>query len=632
MLRPLLACAAALSPLAGADDLPFLHPLFSEHAVLQRDQPLPVWGWSVPGDAVAVSLGGASASAVAGPDGRWQANLPAQPAGGPFVLRVQGGRRAEVPDILLGDVWLCAGQSNMEWNVQNSDGWAAEKAVAPTLAGIRQFRPQRGTSATPRSSTPGTWKNTAAAGQFTAVGYYFARELQQALDPARPVPVGVINCGWGGTTIEAWTSLPGMEGNPRAQALLARRREWDDARLAQARAEWWAQADPDRGQRGAEGVDAEWRQLAVPGAWKDQGVVHEGLVWYRRSVELPAAAAGAAGEISLGIVVGRGTAWINGVEVGGGGGWEDPMRCPIPAGVLREGANLVAVRIRSEHGPGGFFGRPEDLAIAAGGARIGLAGRWRFQTGAAQAELAKLPKDPSQDLAAAIWNAWVEPLTPAALRGVVWYQGETNAWTGSGYDAFLPPLIRDWRARFRRDDLPFAVVQLAGFGKRSAEPVQPDNGQAFVREVQFQAARTIPGVGLVVTIDIGDPDDVHPRNKREVGRRLAAWALDRVYGRSGVVPSGPLFAGLASEGAALRLRFDHAQGLAWRGGPAGFAVAGDDGRWVAAEARIEGTTVVVASPQVARPVQVRYAWAGSPPCPLVNGAGLPASPFRGEVR
>ncbi|MCK6487247.1 MAG: 9-O-acetylesterase [Planctomycetes bacterium] len=620
----LLALAAA----GSAAEPPFLHPLFSDHAVLQRERPLPVWGWSAAGERVSVTLAGRSAEAVAGPDGRWQVLLPALPAGGPYELVASAGaRQARVADLLVGEVWLCSGQSNMEWNVQNSDGWAEERVAAKSLATVRQFRVAKTYTTTPAATCAGRWKVAAdGPGQFTAVGYYFARELERELG----VPVGVVNAAWGGTTVEAWTSLPALTKVAGAEPALAKQKEWDDVKLAAARAAWWAEADPDQGQARADHDDAAWRTFKVPGTWKPQGVVQDGgIAWLRRTVELPAAAAGAAGRLGLGITVDSDTTYLNGVEVGKGEGWEDARSYAIPAGLLKAGANTIAIRLRAG-GDGGIYGEPAALVLEAGGARVPLAGPWRFRGGADKAALAKLPRDPGAHLAGSLWNAMIAPLTPASVRGVAWYQGETNAGMGSAYAGYLTGLIAGWRAGFAREDLPFGVVQLAGFGKRSEAPVS-EGPFTLLREAQARVVRSTPNTGLAVAIDVGNPDDVHPRAKREVGRRLAAWALHDVYGRSAVVPSGPVFTGLAAEGATLRLAFDHAQGLTAKGELKGFAIAGTDGPWLAAEARIDGATVVVSHPQLAKPAKVRYAWGGTPDCPLYNGAGLPAVPFRSDA-
>lgn len=623
-----LALVLLLAGSTLAAEQPFLHPIFADHAVLQRDRELPVWGWSKPGDTVTVALAGKTATATAGTDGRWLAVLPALPAGGPFVLTASGAQSARAEDVLIGEVWICSGQSNMEWIVQNSDGWPQERETAKGLDSIRQFRVGKVPAISPQRTCTGRWR-TAPEGvaQFTAVGWYFARELQRSLQ----VPIGVVNASWGGTTIEAWTSVPGLAGVARAKDVLAKQSQWSDAKLEEARQAWWAQADPDLGQRRTDADDASWQTLKLPGTWKEQGITQDGgVAWFRRSVDLPAAAAGAAGSLSLGITVDSDTTWINGVEVGRGSGWEDPRRYAIPAGVLKSGANTIAIRLRSLYGNGGIYAAPEQFVLEAGGTKAALAGPWRFKGGLDKAALAKLPRDEAPHLAGALWNGMVEPLTPAAVRGVVWYQGETNAWTGSGYDQFLPPLIADWRARFHRPDLPFGVVQLSCYGKRVAAPVESESGMAFVRDCQLRASRELPGVGLAVTVDIGNPDDVHYRNKLDAGRRVAAWALHDVYGKAEVVPSGPVFTAMKPDGAGLRLSFDHATGLTAKGELKGFAIAAADGPWVAAEARIDGETVVVSSAQVARPAKVRYAWANSPDCPLYNGAGLPASPFRSD--
>jgi sialate O-acetylesterase len=624
----LLGTALGASALSAADaDLPFLHPLFSDHAILQRDQPLPVWGWTVPGERVTVDFAGASVTAVAGSDGRWQATLPAHAAGGPYALHVSGSQEVTCSDVLLGDLWLCSGQSNMEWVVQNAHNWPAERAAAANCSDIRQFRVPKTYRLDPTRELAASWRlASTGVGQFTAVGYFFARNVQREVK----VPIGLINASWGGTTIEAWTSQAALEQRPFAADVVAKRRPWTTEKMTAFLTDWWQQADPDHGQRSSAFDASSWSLQRLPGMWKDQGVTNfSGIGWYRRDIELPAAAA-IGGTLSLGITVDADTAFINGVEMGSGSGWDIPRLYRIPRGILTAGRNTIALRIHGASSNGGIYGQPEQLTLTAGGASYPLAGEWRFTTTTPEAQVAKLPRQPGPHLVGTLWNGMIAPLIPASVKGVLWYQGETNAWTGSQYDAYLTTLITDWRLQWHQPRLPFGIVQLANFGAPQSEPVMVGSGGAYLRDCQRAVARSVPDTGLTVIMDLGDPKDVHPRNKQDVGQRLAAWALHDVYGRADVVPSGPLYSGFTVEGSALRLQFTNAVGLNAHGDLTGFAIADDTGPWHMANARIDGETVVVQHPAVAHPTKVRYAWADSPQVTLYNAAAMPASTFRSD--
>ena len=615
------------------DNAPFLHPLFNDHAVLQRGRPLPVWGWSTPGDHVTVSFAEQTLTADADASGRWQVTFTAIPAGGPYALTAKGAKEVTANDLLVGDVWLCSGQSNMEFQVSQANNFDQERVTAD-FPQIRQFTGTKRFSLTPETLTGGGWSvcTPGSVGNFTAVGYYFGREVHREAK----IPIGLLNASWGGTRIESWTSRSGLSALERTKGELQQLNDLSEAtkksEFDQLMAAWWTAADPAADAALTNFSDQAWGTMDVPGLWEDKGLPgFDGVAWFRRNFEVPAEAAGKEAKLFLGPIDDRDVTSINGREVGHLDVWNQQRQYSIPAGVLTAGTNTIAIRVLDTGGGGGIFGQVDDLHVDIGESKIALAGKWRFLAGK---PLGQLPAMPTQldnaNVITALSNGMIEPLVPAALAGAIWYQGESNASIDSQYELLLPALIADWRARFQRPDLPFGIVQLANFMPTVDTPIQ-ESGWAYLRDTQLKISRTVPATGLAVCTDIGDASDIHPRNKQDVGRRLAAWALHDVYGRNDIVRSGPLFKAATIDGATLRVSFDYAVGLQAKGDLRGFAIAGNDANWVAAEARIDGDTLIVSSPHVATPTKVRYAWSNNPPCPLFNGAGLPASPFASDL-
>lgn len=461
--------ACVLAAPARAD--PQVAAVFGDHCVLQRDAPVAVWGTAEPGERITVRVAGRGASAETGADGRWRVELPALKAGGPHAMSVIGKRTLRVEDVLVGEVWLCSGQSNMQWPVGQSQDAKAEIAAADHPE-VRLLTVPPQAAVEPLTDVKASWAPCApdTVRSFSAVAYYFGREIHDALK----VPVGLIDSSYGGTPAEAWTPIAALRAEPSLTGL----------------------------------VD----------------------------------------------------------------GWEKRI-----AAAEAKGQKDAALH---PHRPGNLY------------------------------------------------RAMIAPLAGLSLRGVIWYQGESNASRAWEYRTLFPTLIASWRAAWQRPDLPFGFVQLAAFGKRAAEP--GDNAWAELRDAQLFTLRTVPHTGMAVTIDIGDAERIHPANKQDVGRRLARWALCDVYGRR-VEPSGPLYRAMEIRGPKVVVSFDHVgKGLkaGEEGAVEGFTVAGADRAFVPAIARIEGEQVVVFSPAVTKPVAVRYAWAANPACDLANAEGLPASPFR----
>lgn len=631
--------AVALCPIAKADVR--LPSLFGDNMVLQQRTQAPIWGWARAGERITITAdwpGARPAQATAAADGRWKAEFSTPAAGGPYTVSIAGDTTIVLHNVLAGEVWVCSGQSNMEWTVQDCADGPAEAAAAK-YPQVRLFQVPNTVSLHPRFDSGGSWAVCApeSAAGFSATAYYFGRELHRTLG----VPIGLVQSDWGGTRIEAWMSeralRPFAEYQEEFNTIDIAR---DPARRAQLEYEqahgWWERVaaaeemTPARGWATASLDDAAWKSTDVPGLWKeDELAAFDGLAYFRLRFEVPADKAGAAATLALGPIDDRDDTYLNGTRVGGmreDGRWNTPRQYEVPAGVIVAGSNLLAVRVYDTGGPGGIFGAPEELKLTfEDGLALPLAGRWRYQVGLSAAQLP--PRRPAlasnPNIVTVLYNGMIAPLVPFALRGVIWYQGESNRSNAAQYATLLSTMIRQWREDWGRGDFPFYYVQIAPFDYGG------DVGQsALLREAQARAL-SLPNTGMAVTMDIGDPTNIHPANKQDVGRRLALWALAKDYGRP-IVFSGPRFASMQIEGAAVRIRFDFADGgLAARGGAlTHFEVAGADRHFLPAEAEIDGDTVVVRSSAVIQPVAVRYGWCNACEPNLFNGAGLPAIPFR----
>jgi sialate O-acetylesterase len=634
-------------PTQADAEKPFLHPLFNDHVVLQRGVRFPVWGWTTPGSRVAVEMRGKTTTAVADAGGRWIARLGPFDAGGPFTLTVKGTQTVTLNDVLVGDVWLASGQSNMEMGITQVND-AREEVAHADYPRIRLFQVPKIAATSPRTTVNARWlvcnpTNIAAGGWggFSAVAYFFGRRLHEELN----VPVGLIHTSWGGTAAEGWVSSETLsELKEFVPAVNNLEKTWADATRPpadydKALDDWWSKNDPGSAAKPAwsePSFDASgWKRMRLPQFWEDAGLpAYDGVVWFRRTFELPSDWTGKDLLLSLGPVDDRDTTYVNGVRVGALSQWDAPRSYRVSAGLLKPGTNTIAVRVLDTGVGGGIYGKPEQLKIelADGGASpVSLAGEWSYRASVALAELqTQPPQQGGNDFSVPVirYNGMIAPLLPYAIKGAIWYQGETNVGRAAQYERIMATLIRDWRTRFQSGDFPFLVVQLANYLERRDAPV--DSDWARLREAQLHVSRNVAHAGLAVTIDIGDAKDIHPKDKQDVGTRLALAALANVYGRK-LEYSGPAYRRMKVEGERVRLSFDHAEGgLVARDGERlkGFAVAGEDGRFVWADAIIEGGEVVVSSPEVKKPTAVRYAWADNPAANLYNRAGLPASPFR----
>lgn len=637
---------------------------FSDHAVLQRDAPLKVWGTDEPHRSVRVDFAGRRAETIASPEGRWSVTLDPIPAGGPHTLTAAGSTTATLTNILVGDVWICSGQSNMEWPLKLSEEGLRAATQAPALGRIRLLRVGRSESADPRSdfAEPAAWAvpTVASAEDFSAVAWYFGTTLHEELD----VPIGLIQAAWGGTRIEPWISRAGFSKAPVLRELY----ESQMARIAEAPAqiaEWekreaeWKKIgvhrDPGRDPATAgwlltEFDDSEWAEIPVPSTWAAAGHAMNGAAWYRFRLEVPESWRGQDLEINLGPIDDQDDTWFNGERIGGLNDpdndltWAVKRIYPVASRFVRTDKNVLAIRVWDRMGDGGIVGPAHEIFVrnVVTGERLELPATARFRV----EKSIPLPPISYWELhqryfpwiaspaaqPTRIYNGMIAPLGPLSVRGAIWYQGESNAEEARAYARLLPALIADWRQTFHQPLMPFYFVQLAAYGPNAPGV---ESHWARLREAQ-RSALSVPGTGMVVTIDTGDPFDIHPRNKRPVGERLAKQALAKHYGIEPAAGTceGPLAIGAALEEQGIRVWFAAVgTGLELRETESNsFEVAGPDGVYRPATATAQGDTLLLTAGGVAEPRSIRYAWANSPRAALFNVEGFPASPFRLDIK
>jgi sialate O-acetylesterase len=639
---PHLVPALAGCLFANAATAMELNPLFQDHAVLQCDTRVPVWGTGRDGEKITVTFGGQAVSTVAS-NGAWKVWLaPMEPNATPQTLSVRGDTTRELGGILVGEVWIASGQSNMERELgprrgqKPITGWEREVASADHPQ-IRQFYVPHTKSSTPQATVKGEWKvcSPETAASFSAVGYFFARDLFAA----RKVPVGIIHSAWGGTPAEAWTSEAGLRKLPDFVEPLAELKQ--------------VTADPDLARRKAEAKQAEWLEKVDPGSkpgtawsaadldttdWKSMTLPaflegagfpdFDGVIWFRRSFDLPDDWDGGEVELHLGGVDDMDTTWVNGEQVGMTNGWSVSRNYRIPGRLLKRGSNVIAVRVYDAAGGGGLYGGDDAMRLvfhAAGKAEaLPLSGAWSCKAGPTRRETGRPPADFSDNpgMPTVLYNGMISPLLPYAMRGVIWYQGEANVGRERQYRDLFPAMIADWRSQWGRGDFPFLFVQIAPYSGMTPE----------IREAQLLSWQRTDKTAMAVTIDCGDARDIHPAHKEPVGTRLALAARALAYGEA-IEYSGPVFESMKTDGANAVLRFTHLGGglVAKDGELKGFTLAGPDKVFHPAQAKISGETIVVNTPEVPQPAAVRYGWANVPDGNLFNRAGLPASPFRTDV-
>ncbi len=604
-----LFASAWLSPFAAGDVR--LPSIFGDHMVLQQNAPVPVWGWAGPGERVTISFASQTQTTTADADGKWKTLLGKLAAGGSKTLTVSGKNMIVVHDVLVGEVWLCSGQSNMDLRVKDARD-AAREIAAANYPEIRCFTVAKVTAQTsPMDDVGGQWAvcSPATVGDFTAVGYFFARDLLRALK----TPVGIIHSSVGATNAEAWTSAEGLAVDPGLEAMkvaqLATVAKYPEAskRFTAAIADWENKYGHDTGNQG-EGWgwakpdfdDSNWKTTTVPTNFLKLGIRTGGSVWFRKTFDVPATEANKDTTLQFGGGSDDKTVYFNGSKLDAPhkDDWffQHNLFVHLPGSLVHAGKNTIALRVYALRYDGGIYPFQDRLGMAIPGLDSGPdITTWRYHLESAGPPLtaeanAAYPVQPKNFAAATVlYNGMIYPLIPYAIRGAIWYQGETQH-RGYQYRTLLPALIRDWRMHWGEGDFPFYIVQLPNYWPVQQQPRA--SGWAELREAQSLTAATVPNTGIVVTIDLGETANVHPKNKQPVGQRLALAVLGKTYGKK-IEYSGPVYQSMMVEGSSIRIKFSHADGMTAGGGDAlsQFAIAGDDQKFVWADAKIEGDTV-----------------------------------------
>ena len=593
-----------------------LPKLVSDKMVLQRDTDLKIWGWADAGEKVTVRLQGNYYETEADKNGNWEVTLPPQQAGGPYLLEVN---EIVIRDVLVGDVWLCSGQSNQETPIHRLTEMFPEINVSNNHM-IRHYKvPTQDIKETlaEEIADNAVWHSGVASEvmNWTALAYFYAQEAYAKTK----VPQGMLVSSLGGSAIESWVSQEHLKEFPRLVLDKEALEQMNQASKDQGEGKW-NQLNWD---------DSDWKTMQMPGTWRENGVNVRGTVWLRKDFEIPEAMEGRHARLAMGTLVHNDAVFVNGVYVGSTGYEYPPRRYQIPAGVLRKGKNTIAVRLNAPAGNGEFI-KDKPYKIIGDAAEIDLTGTWKYKVGLDLAEVSKYAErlKNRQSVGSGLYNGMIYPIRHYRVKGAIWYQGESNAGRSHEYGALVSALITNWRELWQKPELPFLLVQLPNFMEKHEKPT--DSGWARIREAQLNTFKTTPNTALAVTYDVGEWNDIHPLNKKAVAQRLFLGARKVVYGEK-VTHSGPVYKDMKIEGDKIVISFtETGRGLMAKGGTLKhFAIAGEDKQFVWAEAVIRGNKVVVSSKSVKNPVAVRYAWSDNPDeANLCNKEGLLASPFR----
>ncbi|MFA4867721.1 MAG: sialate O-acetylesterase [Pedobacter sp.] len=617
-----------------------LPALISDGMVLQRDQALKIWGWADGGEKITINFNSKSYSVLTSKEGKWLLILPGMSAGGPYTMTIKGKNEIKINDILIGDVWLCSGQSNMAFKMERVKDKYEKEFKTSTNKNIRQFliKPSWSFSVQEDVESEG-WiqANPEELMKFTAVGYFFARNIYQETQ----IPVGIINASYSATVAEAWMSEDGLKEFPN---FIAEANKYKDPEIIKAIStadkaisnKWntlSVKQDIGQAHNGNNWIDpsfnsSSWNTLTVPGFWDKPDIKNlPGVVWLIKEIDIPSQLAGKDAVLFFGAIDDKDSTYFNGVKVGHSYMRGQSRNYNVPGRLVKAGKNRIIVRIVNPDGPGGFY-PDKKYEFISGDVHIDLRDDWQYNVGA------KLEPLPSKRITkfnikpTAIFNSMIAPITNYTIKGVAWYQGEGNAGRAYEYRKLFSDLIVDWRNKWRLGDLPFIYVQLANYGKLRDQPAE--SSWAELREAQSMALR-LSNTGMAVIHDIGETNDIHPLNKKTVGERLALAALKTAYNRD-ILSSGPTYDKMRIEKDKVIITFKNTgMGLLAKGGKElkYFAIAGDDKKLVWAKTRIENNSVVIWAEEVKHPVAVRYAWADNPlGANLYNKEGLPASSFR----
>ena len=610
-----------------------LPKVFSSNMVLQRDIPVKIWGWADKREKITIIFHGDTTNLKADKKGKWQTELKSMPAGGPFELVIKGENEIVLTNILVGDVWVCSGQSNMEFRLQSVND-ADEEISNAKYPRIRLFTVQKKTSTTPLEDCESEgWAVCIpeSAKSFSAVGYFFGKKLSDDLD----MPIGLIHTSWGGTNVETWTSSKSIEQIEGFEGITKELEEFDEETIiAKLREKTGPLPEKDLGM--IDGVPvwaspktdfSSWKEMDIPQLWESAGLKGlDGIIWFQKVFELEQSDLLDDIEIHLGPINDSDITYLNGTEIGKTIEKHDKSRIyKADKKLLKVGKNILVVRVEDIGNVGGIYGKSDEMFVKLDNKKISLAGTWKYKIGMGYFHMDFGPNS----MPSLLYNAMINPLIPFVIKGAIWYQGESNANRAYQYRTLFPNMITNWREQWGQGDFPFFFVQLANFMAPSEEP--GESAWAELREAQTMTL-SLPNTGMATIIDIGEADDIHPRNKQDVGRRLALSALKVAYNMD-VVHSGPTFNELQINGNRAIISFDNiGSGFYLKdkyGYVNGFTVAGSDKVFHWAKAQISGDNIIVTCDQVENPVAVRYGWANNPDdLNLFNLEGLPATPFR----
>ena len=637
----------ALLPLKNIGAKVKLPALFTNNMVLQQQSDVPFWGDATPNKKVKIttSWNGKVYNTLATSTGKWKVNVSTPAYGGPFNIEISDGSKLKLENVLIGEVWICSGQSNMEMPLA---GWGKVKNYeqeikAANYPNIRLLQVNKTISTRPLndlSVAMGGWVSCSpeTVKEFSAIAYFFGRNLYEN----KNIPVGLINTSWGGTIAEAWTSGAALKTMPDfAKPVLEIENsvstQIDPKKKYDQELEIWNKLvdKTDKGKLDGKPIwtnlnldESDWKTMNIPDLWENQGLTDfDGVVWFRKSVEIPENWNNKALTLHLDMIDDNDVTYFNGVEIGHLEGYNLSRTYTVPSNLVTSGKAVITVRVNDLMGGGGIYGNPDLIKLSlTPDDSIALAGSWKYKIGFNLKEVPAAPKnwnDPNRPTL--LFNAMINPIIPFTIKGAIWYQGESNADRAYQYRELFPLMIKDWRKQWNIN-FPFYFVQLANYTKTLSEPAPSD--WAELREAQLKTLHLV-NTGMVVTIDIGEEKDIHPKNKQEVGRRLSLLA--RSDNGEKVVFSGPVYNTYTIENNSIRISFIHSEGgLKIQNGETlkGFEIAGLDHKFYWADAKIVGNEVVVSNANVENPIAVRYAWAENPVCNLFNNSDLPASPFR----
>lgn len=618
--------------------------LVSDGMVLQRDQKANIWGWAVPGEPVTVNFLDEAYPTTAGDDGKWRVALSPNKAGGPYTMEIKAGKSITIKDILIGDVWVCSGQSNMVLPMGRvSELYADDIALSYNLA-IRLFTvPDRYDFNTAQEDLQaGRWETADPESilHFTATGYFFAKALFEKYH----VPIGLINASVGGSPVEAWLSEESLRKFPEYKEISDKYK--NSSYMEEIKKEdevvnnrWYEHINRmDQGLTEEENRwyneeynDSGWSSMQLPNFWEDEGLDRlHGVVWFRKEFHIGSEIAGKPARLLMGRIVDSDSVYVNGLLVGTTSYQYPPRKYAIPGNILKAGKNVIAVRVVNTSGKGGFIKDKPYKIIVDGQETIDLKGEWQYRVGVIAEPLPAPTFFQYKPLG--LFNGMISPLINFTVKGILWYQGESNITRAWDYQKLFCALIDDWRKKWNQGRLPFLYVQLANYLELEDCPAK--KGWPEIREAQLKTL-AVPNTGMAVTIDVGEWNDLHPLNKKAVGSRLARLARKIAYGEDEIVCSGPIYNSMTPDGNRLILCFENGSGkLSTKMGEElmGFEIAGADQKFISARAKIEEDKVVVWNDRITNPAAVRYAWADHPEgANLYNTEGLPASPFRAEV-